>query len=282
MLLWLLWLPFLLVADEAVEKDDEQYIDIGQWQVSVAVGVGIKTNPLVDGDHIPLIVVPDIAYYGESFYFDNGDLGYTWLDDPLISLSTLLRVNTERAYFSFWHPSNIFLNAASSADSAGGGTLPGQSGFELSIDEVANRRYALDAGVQSLWYFNHGGRLLLEWFNDVSGVYKGHHGQMSYAQGFKAGDVQWMTSIGINYKSAQLVDYYYGISDRDEVFDSYHYQGKQSVSPVFKLDMRYRLNDNWQLLSFVRFELLDDGVKNSPLVKHDYVATGFVGVSYDF
>ena len=287
------------MANQGDDKDSDQYIDIDQWQISLAVGVGVKTNPLIDSDHIPLVLIPDIAYYSESFYFDNGDIGFTWLEEQQLTFSTLLRLNSERAYFSFWHPANILLDPVSSTgidDNTSGGedgpggigdgstdnTLPGQGDFSLSIDDVAKRDFAIDAGVQAQWYFESGGRLTFEWFNDVSGVYQGNHGALSYAHGFVIDKLHVNASVGVKYKSADLVDYYYGIDNRDEVASFLHYNASETISPMLSFDMRYALSDDWHFLSFLRYEKLDDGMKDSPLVRKDHVATGFVGVSYDF
>ena len=79
-----------------------------------------------------------------------------------------------------------------------------------------------------------------------------------------------------------MVDYYYGIGERDDVLAVFLYNASATISPTLGLDMRYALNENWQFISILRYEKFDDGMKNSPLVRKNHVATGFVGFSYGF
>ena len=56
------------------------YTPIGQWQLSVAFGMGVRSSPIHGGDSVPLYVVPSISYYDEHFYFDDATLGYSFID----------------------------------------------------------------------------------------------------------------------------------------------------------------------------------------------------------
>src|SRR6185503_3572374 len=52
------------------------------WRLGVALGYGQRTNPLIQSDDIPVIVDLDIAWFGERWFFDNGDLGFSLVDKP--------------------------------------------------------------------------------------------------------------------------------------------------------------------------------------------------------
>jgi outer membrane protein len=114
-------------------SEDETCIEKSSWHLGIAFGLGIKTNPLVDGDDIPLVIMPDIAWYAEQAYFDNGELGYQWINQPKVAFETFLQLDRERAFFSFLHPANILFPIESSvSDSPSQGIQDKQR--SLSID----------------------------------------------------------------------------------------------------------------------------------------------------
>ena len=53
----------------------------GSWRFGVALGYGERTNPLIQSDDIPIVVDLDIAWFGERWFFDNGDLGFSLVDN---------------------------------------------------------------------------------------------------------------------------------------------------------------------------------------------------------
>ena len=61
-------------AHAAGEKDDckarsENCVTIGRWNFSIEIGAGIRTNPLVNGKDIPLVVIPQLSYYGQRWLY---------------------------------------------------------------------------------------------------------------------------------------------------------------------------------------------------------------------
>ena len=71
----------LLAVFSLMAQSENNDIKLATWHIAVGVGIGIATNPLHGGDDIPLIVLPDLAYYDEHLFFDNGVLGYTFIQD---------------------------------------------------------------------------------------------------------------------------------------------------------------------------------------------------------
>ena len=60
----------LCLAEEETEEATES-----RWRLGAAFGYGVRSNPLVQSDDIPIIVDLDIAWFGDRWFFDNGDLG---------------------------------------------------------------------------------------------------------------------------------------------------------------------------------------------------------------
>lgn len=285
-LYWLLlWLPvFCAVAQE------DGYVDTGQWQVSLALGYGQKSNPLVGGDDLPLVLLPEIAYYGERFYFDNGDLGYTFIDSEGYSLSAVTRLNVERAYFSFLHPSNILIsNSVAQAIDSGEVCIDCDAGdndaFEIklpSIDDLSKRDYALDGGLQLNLYLSDWSMLRAEIMQDVSGAYKGQNAMIELTGRHMIGQLQLGATIGLRYKSKKLVDYYYGIDQMDDVDPVFHYEAKAAIEPYFKLTGIYPVTERWSLIALGRYNKLASAMTDSPVVEDNNTTTLYLGAGYAF
>src|SRR5690606_8343381 len=85
----------LVALGQAPEAADEA----SGWQFGIAVGAGRQLNPFVDSDDIDIPVVLDIAWYGERFFFDNGDFGYSLLSSERFSLNAVATLVNERNYY---------------------------------------------------------------------------------------------------------------------------------------------------------------------------------------
>ena len=156
---------------------------------------------------------------------------------------------------------------------------------EIEIDDVANRKWALDAGLQGNWFLSEKNHLVIRLLHDVNNVYNGFNGKIEFSHrftGFGMPNTQWKITTGLNWLSRQQVDYYYGIGERDTEDPNYYYQGKSALNPYIKMHSNYQLNNNWRLTFTVRGELLAEAISNSPLVKDEVIKTIFLGVVYDY
>ncbi|WP_394493989.1 MipA/OmpV family protein [Shewanella sp. ENK2] len=89
---------FPAIADEPCQLDGDCVV-VGEWDISVAVGYGNKTNPIANYDDIPLYAIPSIAYYGESWFFDNFNFGYTLTEQETFTINLATSYSDERAFF---------------------------------------------------------------------------------------------------------------------------------------------------------------------------------------
>ncbi len=85
-----------LSAQTAVPPIDRE----SPWKIGIAFGYGERSNPLVQSDDIEILVDVDIAWFGERWFFDNGDVGRTLLDNERFMLNTTVRLNSNRVFFS--------------------------------------------------------------------------------------------------------------------------------------------------------------------------------------
>lgn len=313
--LTLLTLSVQSFADDSHCQPQVECVEVGQWELSLAVGAGGITNPLFEGDDIPLLLVPYISYYNDKLFFDNSTLGYTLVEAPNYDISLVTELNGEKKFFSRFHPANIIAPSGSLSEGgkdvidepvidSGNPTGPSEGldtpnenidpdpndkpvkpATPISFKDLANRSWALDAGVLIHAYFGERHKFTAQWMHDVSGQYQGQHVLVSYK--FQAPLPQsWpaklQLSVGGHWKSAELIEHYYGINAQDNLPDKYHYQGESGLSPFVGVAFNYKINESWQFKFSAKREFLSDEISNSPLVEEDVADTFFVGGLYAF
>lgn len=260
-----------------INEFNDLYVDPGEWNVSLSFGFGKRSNPLIGGDGLTLLIIPDISYYAEQFYFDNGDLGYTFSEKNNYSFSTLMRFNYEKSYFSKLHPANIlfptenslYINAQDIRD------FP-------TIDNIGRRDYAIDAGFQFNYYFSNQSNIRVQLLTDISNVYKGSNSLIEYSDYFSYQNLNISTTFGLTWKSDSLVDYYYGLTESDNVQPVFYYKGKSSIQPYLKLSAIYPINNKWKIVSKIQYIKLGSSISNSPIVQKTKATLFYLGVAYGF
>lgn len=281
-------------------SEDETCIEKSSWHFGIALGLGVKTNPLVDGDNIPLLILPDIAWYAEKAYFDNGELGYQWLDQPKFAFETFLQLDRENALFSFLHPANILVptnesstsiiddSFNSSIDGPIDNTTIGPSNENLqrpepslSIDEIASRKWAVNAGFRG-HYFLSNGEWQLSFKQDISNVHKGQQVGLQYSHRWVWHDFRFTLRTGTDWKSARLIDYYYGVSQRDTNNTELYFDGKSGWQTYLSINTTKPINENWSWLTKIGYRRLPNSLTNSPLIEKNSIRNVFLGVAYRF
>ena len=252
-----------------------------QFQLSVALGAGQRSNPLYDGDSFPMLILPDFSYYTDTWFIDNGTLGYSLVQNDQFAASVVMRLNSEKGYFQRWFAGNVItMNSA-------GALLPPEVeiGTEktmstVSVEQVKKRPTAVDAGLQFNWFGEQWQSRLNLW-QDINSKYQGQNASLSWSRYWPLAGGQFDLSTTLYWKSAKLIDTYYGVGD-DELYYLGRYDGRAGWQPELRLGWQKALNSRWSVLTFYRYLHLDDAMTDSPLVQDDSVQTWFVGMVYRF
>lgn len=134
---WLLTLALLLggswptasaLADCDLKADD--CVAIGEWRVSVGLGLGVRTNPLVEEKDNPLVLLPEISYFGERFFLNNLELGFTLAEDARQQVNLVVMPGYDQMFFNRWDPFNF---TAEAGVGSGLGSLHASSGFAVQV-----------------------------------------------------------------------------------------------------------------------------------------------------
>ncbi len=385
-------------------------VPVGQWQINLGVGVGLRENPLVGGEHTPLLVLPEISWYGKRFFLNNLEFGVTVLENRRHQLNALITPSFQQMHFNRWDPFNFFeaSSGAALAEPALGG-LTSRS-FNVHIDQASAPEEIIDglepggsgnsagpmaipalqaSGVSSVWLngqpvrFSHEEGSLLDsgtgavtavmrngqlhisglresdhlelrgadvtinaegraageglpgnvtvapgetalydpdaetrgavssqdvrrrkmaglagleylysgqgwqWhtqaLQDVSGVHRGHEVRAALILPRQVGEHRFALTIGTNYQSRKVLDYYYGVHEADTPRADLQFEpAGAGFSHMVRVDWQKPVSEHWSLRGLIKVTSLVDEIRNSPLVEQDYSAAVFFGGVYHF
>ena len=264
---WLAMLAFLAplcLAAEAPVGNQES-----NWRLGAAFGYGIRSNPLVQSDDVPILVDLDIAWFGEHWFFDNGDLGLTFADNKALTASVVARINSDRVFFG--KTKTRFVNL----------DLAGEPLSEAVEFKPPDRDYAIELGVEMLTGGNWGA-LQLTAFHDISGTHDGYELYADYRFGWRQQRLYIEPSFGLSYKSAKLNNYYWGVTPDEAGIVTMPYEADAGLNWHTRFMVGYQLNRRWAISLVTEYERLNDEAAASPIVETDSVLGWFAGVSYRF
>ena len=266
----LTWLAvFALAASPSLAAEPPAQTEESNWRLGAALGYGIRSNPLVQSDDIPIIIDLDIAWFGERWFFDNGDLGFTFADNKTLTASMVARVNSDRVFFG--RTDTRFVDIG-----LDGAQLPTTVSFK-----PPDRDYAVELGLEVLAGGNWG-ELQFNTFHDVSGTHEGFEIYADYAYGWRRQRLYIEPSIGFSYKSADLNNYYWGVTAEEAGIVAFPYEADAGMNWHTRFMVGYQIDKRWALSLVAEYERLNDEAAGSPIVEEDDVLGWFAGLVYRF
>jgi outer membrane protein len=278
---WLLAILAGLAQAQAATTDDDcrgessECVAVGKWSFSVALGAGVRSNPVVTGKNIPLAVIPQFSYYGKRFFINDLDLGFTLAENTTNTFSLVASPGYDRVFFYRSDLQNIFI-----------GGLPGNPGPAAFVVRAAAgstqkpvqfparaRHFTYLAGPE--WTFKLSGVSgQLDVLHDVTDQNNGTEIRAALGIPLVESKGSLTASVGITWKSAAIVNYYYGSAGI--------YEAGSALNPFFKLGYTLPLEGKWRFSAFAQYERLGNAIADSPIVEERFVATAFVGAIYTF
>jgi outer membrane protein len=253
--------------------------DESGWQVSVALGAGVRTNPVMDNDNTPLIVIPQVNYQGERFFIQNLDFGYTFFQNDTQQLSLLLTSSYDQVFFNE-SGLNSFVDTAGFANATK--AVPTVELVSSSIDKrrLHQRYMAGLAGFeysQSIYGLDFQVQLLKEFTN----YYDGTEARFALSKSIHMGKNDVKLTVGANWQNATTLNYFYGFGE-NEALGNLPYSPNSGVTSLLRFDWSYQIDQHWSLRFFTSYRHLSYQISDSPLVTDDNVITAFAGGVYHF
>lgn len=264
-------------AEEPCDAPSPECAVVGRWEISASFGLGQRSNPVAGESDIPLVVVPQISYYGKRFFLVNLELGYTLFEGEKNTFNVIATPGYDRVFFHRGDLQNIFV------PTSGGGAFSGRPdpmpGNDPDLDsenlrnfQVGKRRTTFLVGPE--WTFGYG-RITgqLNAVREVTGRHNGMEVRGALASPLLTGRFgSLVASGGFTWKSAEVVRYYYGVEN--------FYVPDSSLSPFVKLRYSREISDRWGFNLFAHYEKLSSSISDSPIVSEDHVTTVFAGVVF--
>jgi MipA family protein len=263
--------------DDDCKKSAGDCVAVGKWNFSLALGAGVRTNPLLDGDNIPLLVVPEFSYYGKRFFIDNLDLGFSLAENGTNSLALVASPGYDRVFFYRNDLQNIFVSGLSPSSEE----LAPRNSYHVVPASAPNaiqftqrpRRVTYLAGPE--WTFKLdrvSGQL--DVLHDITGQDHGTEVRAALGVILLESKGSLTANMGLTWKSAGIVNYYYG--------EPSIYRAGPALDPFIKLGYTVPMTGRWRFSAFAQYERLGNAIADSPIVVERYVATAFVGAIYTF
>jgi outer membrane protein len=244
-------------------------VEVGQLKLSVSLGAGSRSNPVLGESDIPLVIIPQVSYYGKRFFLENLDLGFTLHEGESNTFNLIASPGYDRVFFYRDDLQNFFVSGATGAVTAEA-PLVGQEDFSQEF-EVRPRHTTYLAGPE--WLFQYGNFVgQVDALYEVTGRHDGYEVRAAVAAPIIQSEHSLVISAGLTWKSAELVHYYYGVDGL--------YEPGSALSPFLKLGYTRALSDRWSVNAFIHYERLGSAIADSPIVSDDGVTTAFAGVVF--
>jgi outer membrane protein len=259
--------PAAAQAPCKVPSDD--CVEVGDLEVSVSLGYGTRTNPVLGRDDIPLFVVPQISYYGKRFFLESLEPGVTLYESDAHTFNLIASPGFDRVFFSRSDLQNVVVPFAAAPPPGFGGAVVEQD--EEVAFPVGRRRTTYLAGPE--WMFRHDNFIgQVSALYEVTGRHKGYEVRAAVSAPLVQSEQSLVVNAGLTFKSAATVDYYYGVPNL--------YKPDGAFSPFIKFNYALPLSDRWTFTAFVHYEYLDGAIVDSPIVTDREVVTAFAGLKF--
>jgi outer membrane protein len=258
-----------------------------RWRIGAALGYGLRTNPLIQSDDIPIAIDLDLAWFGDRWFFDNGDLGVLLVDNAIVTTNLVARLNSDRAFFSKTNTKYVTFSmlpggmTGAMFNPVTGESVPPEQGVPPQPLSPPDRDYAFEVGVETL-FSGEWGQAAMRAFHDVSDTHHGYEISADYSYRLGRGRFSFSPMLGLSWKSEELSDYYWGVHADEASFTLRPYEVKAGLGWEVGVRANYYLTKTTRLALSANYEQLQHSVAQSPLVEEDHALGYFAGVAWQF
>ena len=263
----LLW-PLLLCglsfpAFAQAEGDGEGAPPEGPPRWGLGLAAVVSDSPYA-GEGTRVTPVPLVSYYGDHFYFRGITAGWMFVHNDSFELSALAKFRFD----------------GFDVDDLGREELA-RNGVDYRLLE--DRDKGLDLGLGMVWSGG-AGQLELELLADATDTSGGQEVSLQYGYPLDLGKATLTPTVGVNWLSKDMANYYYGTLDTEVARGVVDYKPGSVTIPSVGFNYFRPLGEKWSLMGSVKYNLLPDEISDSPLVERDTDgnASMFIGLSRSF
>lgn len=226
-----------------------------EGKVSVGAGVGVINSPYKQYDR-DIYPVPVVTYEGDNFWFRGLGGGYYLWNDDTDKLSIM----------AYYDPTHF---------------KPGDSD-NRGLRQLDKRKSSLMAGLSYVHNTQYG-FLRTALAGDTLDNSNGYVWDIAWLYRYTNGALTLTPGIGVDYKSENYNDYYYGVSGHESRRSGLkRYDADDGWNPYLELTANYNFASDWNVYASGRYTRLSDEIKDSPMVDKSWNGIFSTGVTYTF
>ena len=275
LLLLALLLSYSAVSDETRLKHD--HVSQSDWGIDIGIGYATIQNPLTKRDDLHSVLLPQWYYYGERFYIETTDIGYTLYETDWLLADAVGYLNQDGVLFNTDGNAISYLDISNKIPNTGRPPLSGP----ISFPDIKRDFSYMAGGQLSLNSEYLDGKLL--WAKDISVGHEGEEITLALEKRYFWQDWKLHWELGVIAKTAALNNYYYGLrAEESGVRRDSNVTKKRLKDYYAKLALVYRVADDWSAVVSVQYTRKPRELLISPLLAERGYYAGFVGVNYHF
>lgn len=241
-------------ADTQTASSDSA--QVSRW--SVGLGIAVFDNAYV-GRGTQVLPIPMVQYQGNRLFMNGISGGVHLLKDDAFSIDAVLSPGLNQM------PAKDF-NRTELAERG------------IDRDALDNRDISVLAGFSAAWHGS-AGRLQLDAKADIAGSAGGAVYSLKYSYPFQLWGFRVAPTLGVDFLSSQMADYYYGIHADEQRRGVPAYSPGGSMIPGAGVSLMRPLGKKWSLLINGQFNHLPEKISDSPLVSGSQAGSVYIGVS---
>lgn len=220
------------------------------WLIGGAVEV--ESLPYSQADNLGVSLQPYVAYEWENLHVGVDDVSYDFFSASDFSLTFTIQ---PRWSLVDEDDSPIFADIDR----------------EDAIEAGLILDYVLEEGLVSQWYWQS------HYFQDMSSVYKGEYvtTELGYQREYAHHTLD--ISFGLNYQSSELSHYLYGVNINEKNSNRSVFNAESSVHSFVEFGINYQFMNRSLLVAKANIDMLDDDLKESPLLEKAVQASVLLG-----
>lgn len=150
------------------------------------------------------------------------------------------------------------------------------------LDGMGDRKNTLMAGVNMQYKLPLGFNVHLGYAHDVLDRIGGGAARLSVGKSFQLGIFRFSPQAGLRWFSSTISNHDFGVPVESATEFRPAYRLDDTFNVEFGLGTYVEITRKFAVILSFSVELLDDDIKNSPIVDEDYVVNGFMAVNYVF
>jgi outer membrane protein len=246
---------FIVGEGESKTIDIEIYKVLGErGRLGIGAGVIGRSSPYVGSDMTVLRPIPAITYNGERLQWLGPNVQYGFLG------SGRWRLAASASYR---------IGVYEESDSA---ALSGLDDRDSTLMAGLGFRFEVPGGVN----------LSLRYEHDVLDRIGGGAATARLSKGFQAGWLRFAPQLQVNWLSADLTNYDFGVPPSAATPTRPAYDTGSSISYEAGFGSFIELTEDWRIVLSLSAEFLPDEIVDSPIVADDRVIKGFAAITYVF